>query len=249
VADRGFVTLTHQQNVASPFVTSETKCAQYFIPTDDYQVTELAIWLFVPSPLTWNPGPLTVSLNNAVDGFEPTSFVRGSGQIAQGDLVTGWNTVTLNAVSTVNTNGNYAILANFGSATEHPPSGLQEIKWFGSAWDVQQTTDYYPGACWLHVRDSTGWTELDNGVNFSDRAFQVYGVDIGVVLPPGPAVGFPTSRPSGYNPNFHWQPGVWAGGVYTGSFWDTSYVATGGGRWGQQLVVAGNKQIWYEELA
>jgi len=59
---------------------------------------------------------------------------------------------------------------------------------------------------------------------------------------------FVPSRPDDYDPDLPWLPDEWDGDTYTPSDWgdSTDYVATGGGRWGQNLVVAGNKKIYYE---
>jgi hypothetical protein len=65
--------------------------------------------------------------------------------------------------------------------------------------------------------------------------------------PPGDLDPFPPDRPSGYDPDPRWQPGEWNGG-FTPPRWDTPYVATGGGRWGRQLIGIGRDQIYYEEL-
>ena len=58
---------------------------------------------------------------------------------------------------------------------------------------------------------------------------------------------FPPSRPDDYNPDDIWQPGDWTDpDTYVPGDWGSGYVATGGGRWGQNLVVAGNQKIYYE---
>ncbi|MBE3088318.1 MAG: hypothetical protein IMZ61_13865 [Planctomycetes bacterium] len=64
-------------------------------------------------------------------------------------------------------------------------------------------------------------------------------------LPP-----FPPVRPDDYDPDLPWVPGDWTPGPYTPPDWgdDTIYVAAGGGRWNQQLVVAGHNLIYYEAL-
>jgi len=69
----------------------------------------------------------------------------------------------------------------------------------------------------------------------------------GYVPPPDALPDFPPSRPDDYNPDLPWLPGEW-NGTYIPPEWGepTDYVATGGGRWGRNLVVAGNKKIYYE---
>jgi len=70
----------------------------------------------------------------------------------------------------------------------------------------------------------------------------------GYVAPPDPLEPFPPSCCSVVENDSFWQPGVWSGDVYTDPYWGSGYVATGGGRWGRQLVVAGDNSVYYEEL-
>ena len=58
---------------------------------------------------------------------------------------------------------------------------------------------------------------------------------------------FPAERPVAYDPDDTWQPGEWDGEDYTDGQFASNYQAAGGGRWGQQLVVAGNDRIYYEQ--
>lgn len=65
--------------------------------------------------------------------------------------------------------------------------------------------------------------------------------------PPDDLITFPPSRPDDYNPDLYWPPGEWTDpDTYVPGDWRSDYVATGGGRWGQNLVVCGNKKIYYE---
>jgi len=60
---------------------------------------------------------------------------------------------------------------------------------------------------------------------------------------------FPSSRPVAYDEDKVWTPDNWTGEVYTPSEWsepDGVYVSSGGGRFHEQLVVAGNQKIYYE---
>jgi hypothetical protein len=64
---------------------------------------------------------------------------------------------------------------------------------------------------------------------------------------------FPIDRPDDYAPDTFWIPGEWDGPDYTDPEWSadpipTRYFATGGGRWGQQLVAVGQSRVYYEEL-
>jgi len=64
----------------------------------------------------------------------------------------------------------------------------------------------------------------------------------GYVPPPEALAVFPSVRPAGYNPDLSWQPNDDPPG------WGPDYVATGGGRWNQQLVCVGMDLIYYEAL-
>jgi len=58
------------------------------------------------------------------------------------------------------------------------------------------------------------------------------------------------TRPVDYDPDLVWVPGEWDGDEYTPPHWDEipgNYVAAGGGRFNQNLVVAGNNKIYYED--
>jgi hypothetical protein len=65
-----------------------------------------------------------------------------------------------------------------------------------------------------------------------------------VVPDPDPTIDdlpvWPAARPVDYDPDLFWQPGTWE--------WSSDFVTTGGGRWGQQLFVLGNDQLYYEAL-
>jgi len=58
---------------------------------------------------------------------------------------------------------------------------------------------------------------------------------------------YPADRPDDYEPDDIWQPGEWQNGEWQNGQFASDYQAAGGGRWGQQLVVAGNDRIYYEE--
>lgn len=70
--------------------------------------------------------------------------------------------------------------------------------------------------------------------------------------PPDDLPDFPADRPDGYTPDDFWIPGKWDGDTYTPPEWgpptNGRYFATGGGRWGLQLVAVGHGLIYYEEL-
>lgn len=86
--------------------------------------------------------------------------------------------------------------------------------------------------------------------------FQLYGT---LVVPRDPdrpdadLPSFPPARPDIYTPDDFWIPGDWDGDTYTPPEWagptPGRYFATGGGRWGQQLVAVGHGKVYYEELS
>lgn len=104
----------------------------------------------------------------------------------------------------------------------------------------------------LHENTGPGTLKADELVMFSrditsDEAEQI---TLGLFGPqpliPSLAT-FPSERPYGYDPDLFWQPGEWTGPTtYVSPLWGSGYVATGGGRWGQNLVVCANKKIYYE---
>ena len=51
---------------------------------------------------------------------------------------------------------------------------------------------------------------------------------------------FPAVRPVDYDPNLFWQPGEFD--------WGLDFVATGVGRWNQQLIAMGHGKLFYEAL-
>jgi len=78
--------------------------------------------------------------------------------------------------------------------------------------------------------------------------FRVYGM----LLSPGqpyPIIDFPNERPADYDPDKIWTPDE--DDAYADPTWQdpgySNYQAAGGGRWGQQLVVAGKGLIYYED--
>ena len=66
-----------------------------------------------------------------------------------------------------------------------------------------------------------------------------------------PLPSFPSGRPIAYDPDLIWVPGEWTDpSTYVSPEWGepSRYFATGGGKWGQQLVVVGNGKVYYTEL-
>jgi hypothetical protein len=87
-----------------------------------------------------------------------------------------------------------------------------------------------------------GWTAALNGYHY-----RLNGVPLGVSQP-DPLPGFPSSRPTDYDPDQIWTPSEES---YTEPEWQdpgfSNYQAAGGGRWGQQLVAVGKGLVYYEQ--
>jgi hypothetical protein len=83
--------------------------------------------------------------------------------------------------------------------------------------------------------------------------FEITILPVGSQLPPEPVEPtIPDYRPGDYDDDLYWVPGKWTDDVYTPGHWDEaplSIVAAGGGRWNQNLVVAGHNLIYYEEFS
>jgi hypothetical protein len=71
--------------------------------------------------------------------------------------------------------------------------------------------------------------------------------------PPDPIIPpVPEEDPEVVNDDLFWIPGHWDGDVYTPPTWGETpgnYVAAGGGRYNQNLVVAGRNLVYYEEFS
>jgi hypothetical protein len=96
----------------------------------------------------------------------------------------------------------------------------------------------------------------DGSWHWSGTSYEEYEITIlpvGAQLPPEPVTPtIPDTRPVDYDNDLYWVPGEWVDDVYTPPHWDEaplSIVAAGGGRWNQNLVVAGHNLIYYEEYS
>jgi hypothetical protein len=138
---------------------------------------------------------------------------------------------------------------------------------------VLADTAYYivirvsPGHDYVDLSWSAQWPDgpggalmsEDNGVTWQTWAlyslnFEVLGVETrNPARPDTDLPAYPPDRPDDYAPDSFWIPDEWDGDTYTPPEWSSDpipgrYFATGGGRWGQQLVVAGNNLVYYSEL-
>jgi hypothetical protein len=117
-------------------------------------------------------------------------------------------------------------------ARKTPDSGYSGGKIWHFVWRQAPDTPVHPG-------------DWEDGAGEGDHYFQIRGT--GSVPAPQIINPFPAERPDDYDPDQTWQPGEWDGNDYTEGEFATDYQAAGGGRWGQQLVVAGNDRVYYEQ--
>ena len=96
------------------------------------------------------------------------------------------------------------------------------------------------------IKYNGGWSINGGAYGGSGLIYQASGIEIPEGAPI-PLTDFPTDRPNAYDPDLTWQPGSWDGSDYTDDEFASDYQAAGGGRWSQQLVVAGNDRIYYED--
>ncbi len=121
---------------------------------------------------------------------------------------------------------------------------------------ARRATNVYPrGQIWHFVwrfpPETPNWPngEYEDGIAEGDHLFQEWG--IGTRPPPDEMPSFPDERPDAYDPDLIWVPGEWTDpDTYVPPEWGepSRYFATGGGQWGQQLVVVGNGKVYYSEL-
>jgi len=198
-------------------------------------------------------GLVLVKLYNVDGSGFPTGSAIATGQIEQSQLV------TVDYWGMAYGNGNFEniemtpairLLAGLGygltfDATEYAIDGRTIIFFNGILGDggypaTARTIKYHPDYGW-----STG-----GGVGYGlSTGFNI--ILDGVEKLPGQADNlpeFPASRPDDYEPDSIWTP---SDEPYTQPDWQdpgfSNYQAAGGGRWGQQLVVAGNGRVYYEE--
>ena len=140
----------------------------------------------------------------------------------------------------------YAFMYSYANSDAAPndvvivaTSNYDSVYWFTTYYGLQAYNYLYT--------DAIGTWSLDTGKN---TWLSIYGT-VSVSIPPGTPddiTPFPPDCCSSTENDLFWQPGVWSGDVYTDPYWGSGYVATGGGRWGRQLVVAGDNSVWYEAL-
>jgi hypothetical protein len=102
--------------------------------------------------------------------------------------------------------------------------------------------------------DPSNWYWADNlaGVITESETFDIH-ITGGIIPTPDPVTPtVPDTRPVDFDNDLIWVPGEWNGDVYTPPHWDEiagNYVAAGGGRYNQNLVVAGHNLIYFEEFS
>jgi len=119
---------------------------------------------------------------------------------------------------------------------------------------VKWSTNTQAGAATPHIRMQYTYTGTPTGAWLYPLSSWAFGFQIvgSLVIPvppgtPDDLTPFPPSCCSDTENDYFWQPGVWSGDDYTDPYWGSGYVATGGGRWGRNLVVAGNGKVYYED--
>ncbi|MHC4625066.1 MAG: hypothetical protein ACYS4W_14325 [Planctomycetota bacterium] len=200
-------------------------------------------------------GTVTIGIYN-VAGQTPTGDPLGTGSISQvglaevttwADMINGvggsYYTIDITPEVTLVADTAYFMVVN---ATDGDYLGTtiiyQSLFGFG---DLGYTA--IPGRLWY--TNSGTWT-IGSPHGGARMIYQLDGTEI-TGEEPGEGVtdliAFPPSRPDGYDPDLIWTPGEWTDpSTYVDPGWGTTYVATGGGRWGQNLVAAGNNLIYYE---
>lgn len=252
--DNGGIGFNISASFGSPSVTIPNRwLGQSFTPQSSYQITSVRIPIRRKSSDTGH-GDMTVSIYEAGLNDNPVFSPLVTGIIANADIpVTGsgsglaWIEVEFGTLITASKGTTKVIVASFPDATAEYSSANQ-LTWWGAI-----SSDYELGFTQLSDDGGVNWNDRTAGAfEFRDRGFEVWGQDIVVPVPtPDDLISFPPSeRPDDYDPDLFWQPGEWTDpNTYVSPSWGTGYVATGGGRWGQNLVVAGNNKVYYEPFA
>jgi hypothetical protein len=96
------------------------------------------------------------------------------------------------------------------------------------------------------------WEDNLAGVITESETFDIH-ITGGILPPPDPVTPtIPDTRPVDYDNDLYWVPGVWVDDVYIPPHWaetPITIVAAGGGRYNQNLVVAGHNLVYYEEFS
>ena len=171
---------------------------------------------------------------------------------SDGSILVAWND-TLSWVAGANTDS-YLITVDGNYLTIWPRATVPDFtdtsytlatvnEWYGrNDFDL---FDPYNGTHTWRVYSYNQWLDYANGDLYIASDEWSFTIDPSYVPPITP---FPPDCCSNTENDYFWQPGVWSGDVYTDPYWGSGYVATGGGRWGRQLVVAGDNSVWYEAL-
>jgi len=191
-------------------------------------------------------GPIGAILATAsieCDSVEPSYDMTASGFDQDG----AWHTLTLNNEVTIKAGTYYDLVFT----TSYVPGLYITMEFVATAWNRFQPVEETYLVCgdMIYYHISTGnWMSL----GASAPLIEIYG---DVLIPSNPlepsdTIDFPPTRPDDYDDDLHWVPGEWDGDEYTPPHWDEipgNYVAAGGGRFNQNLVVAGNNKIYYED--
>ena len=234
--------------------------AQSFKATSSYECTGLSILCgYGYNNPAYDHGDLQISLHTDAGGSGP-GYALKEALVPNADIprTNGWANAAFETIQTISENTVYHVVAKYPNWAKMY-AGSKSAIWYGRDGLTYSGTNYdnYPGGkVWR--TPVTNDTPIPAGLEFTtsyplvDLYFKVWGGIIQIPGEPDPDPApdpdpeiptpstWPATRPAGYNPDLSWQPGTWV--------WGPDYVATGGGRWHQQLVCTGNGKVYYEEL-
>jgi len=198
-------------------------------------------------------GPVTVELLLADESYLPTGSVLATGSfdeyIDPGEGGWFWQGFAWNTLITLDPTKWYCIrLTRFTPVSQ----GIRYLL-IGSSSVATPNNKFFSGGAANHSKTLPypeipypppwSWTAL----NYS-FLYRNYDYAEGTV-PPDDIPTFPPPRPDDYDPDLIWTPPTSPipGNPNTWQDPGLPYQTTGGGRWGRNLVVAGNGKVYYED--
>jgi len=232
--------------------TGTNEWANCFTPeTGDWLVTSVDIRVSkAGSGATGTP--IEVTLYNTDSNYLPTTVLATSiTNITASDLTTAtvnvnnaeWHNFEFDAI-TLTQGSTYAI--GIRNLDAYPWNGQYLVIFVFTVAGSNHTPNYFFRGAEYKIPAGAWSLRAGGSISFH---YKVNGTII-VPVPPGTPddlTPFPPSCCSNTENDYYWQPGVWNGDVYTDPSWGSGYVATGGGRWGRNLVVAGHGLVYYED--
>ena len=223
--------------------------AQTFTASANYKISsvKLKLFRFDTAGGSGSAGTITVNIKAGVLGTGPIGPVLATGSIDGSSIVYSavvapvegaWYEITFGTPVNLTKGNVYAI------EVSAPNSDDVTLMYWKT--DVSFAT-YMGGSQCRSVDGGFAWSCALTW----DSMFEAWGIPVNALgwpyLP-----DLPADRPDAYDPDQFWLPGEWVGDVYTDPKWgepgDSKYFATGGGRWGQQLVAVGHSAVYFEEL-